>query len=145
MTIPLTRRPATEADVPFLLRLRRESMDRHLGASGASTEESDHLDRIRHRLDCADILLDDGDPVGLLKVARDGDAWTVIQIQLAAAVRGRGIGRTLLEQIIAEARAAGATLGLSVLKANPARALYERLGFVVIGESGHEYVMRLRD
>ena len=138
----LTRRQAEESDVPFLLRLRRESMDRHLQASGASTSEADHLARLRYRFECAEVLLDDGNPVGLLKVSRDAKDWKVIQIQLAPSHQGQGLGAKLLRQVIAEAVAAGASLTLSVLKANPARSLYERLGFVVESESEHEYNMR---
>jgi hypothetical protein len=45
----LTRRRAEESDVPFLMRLRRESMDKHLEATGESTDESDHLARLSNR------------------------------------------------------------------------------------------------
>ena len=45
---------------------------------------------------------------------------------------------------MAEAASTGRTFGLSVEKDNPrAQALYERLGLVVVGEDGDEYVMRL--
>ena len=45
---------------------------------------------------------------------------------------------------MAEAAASGRAFGLSVEQDNPrARALYERLGLVVVGEDGDEYVMRL--
>ena len=138
----LTRRQAAESDVPFLMRLRRESMDKHLNATGASTSESDHLARLRYRFDCAEVLLQDANPVGLLKVSRDGQAWKVIQIQLVSELQGQGLGAKLLTQVIIEAVAAGASLTLSVLKANPARSLYERLGFVVESESEYEYNMR---
>ena len=138
----LTRRQAAESDVPFLMRLRRESMDKHLNATGASTSESDHLARLQYRFDCAEVLLQDGKPVGLLKVSRDGRDWKVIQIQLVSELQGHGLGAKLLRQVITEAVAAGASLTLSVLKANPARSLYERLGFVVESESEFEFNMR---
>lgn len=138
----LTRRQAAESDVPFLMRLRRESMDEHLNATGASTSEADHLARLRYRFDCAEVLLQDGNPVGLLKVSRDGQDWKVIQIQLVSELQGQGLGASLLKQVMTEAIAAEASLTLSVLKANPARSLYERLGFVVESESEYEYNMR---
>jgi len=140
--INLTRRQATESDVPFLMRLRRESMDRHLAATGASTSESEHLARLRYRFDCAEVLLQEGNPVGLLKVSRDGRDWKVIQIQLVSRLQGQGLGAKLLKQVIAEAAVAEAALTLSVLKANQARSLYERLGFVIESESVYEYNMR---
>jgi len=117
-------------------------MDPHLNATGVNMDDSDHLARLRHRFDCAKVLLHDGNPVGLLKVSRDNQDWEIIQVQLAPEHRGHGLGAKLLKQVIAEAVAAGATLTLSVLKANPARLLYERLGFVVVGQSELEYNMR---
>lgn len=117
-------------------------MDQHLNATGASTSKSDHLARLRYRFDCAEVLLQEGNPVGLLKVSRDGRDWKIIQIQLASKLQGQGFGAQLLKQIITEAVAARASMALSVLKANPARSLYERLGFVVESESEYEYNMR---
>jgi ribosomal protein S18 acetylase RimI-like enzyme len=134
MSIQLTRRPATTEDVPFLMRLRRQTMDTHLSASGANTDDDDHLARLMYRFDCAEVLLQDGAPVGLLKVSRDSAQWKLIQIQLVPELQGQGLGADLLVKIIAEADNANAAIALSVLKANPARALYERLKFCVIGE-----------
>jgi ribosomal protein S18 acetylase RimI-like enzyme len=138
----LTRRPVTEADIPFLLRLRHETMDAHLAASGAVSSEAEHWARLRYRFECAELLVEEGLPVGLLKVARDAADWQIIQIQLAPSLQGRGLGRALLEEVIADAARANAALRLSVLKANPARRLYERLGFEVVGESDFDYQMK---
>ena len=138
----IDRRTAREADIPFLLSLRRETMDSHLVASGESTAEEAHLARLMYHFDCAEILIGNGHPVGLLKLRRMPAEWEVIQIQLSTHFQGRGIGCSLLEELIADAAAAGADVKLSVLKANQARRLYERLGFEVIGEDAHEYYMR---
>lgn len=138
----LDRRTATEADIPFLLSLRRETMDVHLVASGASATDQSHLLRLMHHFDCAEVLIRNGEPVGLLKVRRSPAVWEIVQIQLGSRVRGRGIGTRLLEELLAQASAARVDVRLSVLKANPARNLYERLGFEVTGEDDHEYFMQ---
>lgn len=138
----LSRRTATLEDIPFLLALRRTTMDPHLSASGASTSEDQHFKRLMYRFDCAEVLLRDQQPVGLLKVAREGLHWELIQLQLRPDQQGKGTGSQLLAELVAEADAAGATLALTVLKANPAKALYERFDFAVIGESGHGYEMQ---
>ena len=55
---------------------------------------------------------------------------TVSLLAVAAPVRGRGVGGALLRAVEEEARAAGArALALDVIENNPARRLYERLGF----------------
>jgi ribosomal protein S18 acetylase RimI-like enzyme len=48
----------------------------------------------------------------------------------------------LLQELLADAARAQVAVELSVLKANPARLLYERLGFKLIGEDEYEYRMR---
>jgi ribosomal protein S18 acetylase RimI-like enzyme len=139
----LSLRPAREEDVPFLLALREETMDEHFRASGAEPSREQHLERVRVRFECAQIIEREGRPAGLFKVARDGLDWLLIQIQLAPELQGQGVGERLIRELIGEARRAGASLSLHVLRANPARRLYERLGFRIVEEGEHEYLMRL--
>jgi ribosomal protein S18 acetylase RimI-like enzyme len=139
----LSRRPATEADIPFLLALRRETMNGHLAASGIAVDDASRRVRVMHAFDCAELLLADGVPVGLLKLRKLPHEWEIVQVQLAPALQGRGIGRSLLQEILAEAARAGVPVSLSVLKANPAKRLYEELGFEVFGEDAHEFHMRI--
>lgn len=142
----LTRRPATEADIPFLVALREQTMDTHLAASGVVIHAGDpgaaRLQRVRHRFDCAQVLLYEGEPAGLIKLVKSRDRWALLQLQLSPRLQGRGVGRALLDELLAEADAAGVEVILGVLKANPARRLYERLGFVQVGEDAHEFHMR---
>ena len=53
----------------------------------------------------------------------------MIDIALLPDHRGRGIGARLLRDVLHEATAAGLPVRLSVERSNPARSLYERLGF----------------
>ena len=67
-----------------------------------------------------------------------------LSIAAASAHRRKAIGRTLLEALIATARADGfPALSLSVSPLNPARQLYESMGFLKIGESGTSWTLRL--
>jgi predicted GNAT family acetyltransferase len=50
--------------------------------------------------------------------------------------RGQGLGSSVVRQCQQRAAAAGARLELQVRPENPARRLYERLGFRVAGEAG---------
>ena len=98
--------------------------------------------RVMHRFECAEILEKAGVPVGLLKVSRDGKIWRLIQIQFIPSLQGKGLGTIFLKELIAQACDAGTTLTLNVLKENPAKALYERHGFVVESQDEHSYEMR---
>jgi D-serine deaminase-like pyridoxal phosphate-dependent protein/ribosomal protein S18 acetylase RimI-like enzyme len=139
----LQLRFATEADVPFLLELRRLTMSEYLRASGVPQSEPELEQRVRLRFECAQIVLSGNEPIGLFKVARDGTDWTLMQIQIAPAHQGRGIGTRLIRELLLDAQQAGASVRLSVLRANPARQLYQRLGFRVVGELPHSvYLLR---
>lgn len=67
-----------------------------------------------------------------------------VTIGVVSGRRGAGIGAALLRALgeAAAARSIGA-LSLSVEHANPARRLYEREGFVVVGDDGDAFTMRL--
>jgi ribosomal protein S18 acetylase RimI-like enzyme len=57
--------------------------------------------------------------------------------------QNRGIGTEVIRSVIAEAkRTTDGAFDLSVLKVNPARRLYERLGFGVIEETKHHFRMK---
>jgi ribosomal protein S18 acetylase RimI-like enzyme len=140
-----TTRSAVEADLPFLLSLRQATMAPHFARQGIALSDEEQRQRAEYRLDAAGILVVDGAPVGLMKVLRDGDDWTLEQFQVAPSHQGRGLGTRVLRALIADARESGAGLRLSVLKQNPAARLYERLGFRTLGESTDAVKMILVD
>jgi ribosomal protein S18 acetylase RimI-like enzyme len=78
----------------------------------------------------------DGEPAGRLYVDRRQREIRVVDIALTPAFRGRGLGTGLLQALIAEADDGERTLSLHVEQHNPARRLYERLGFRPAGEDG---------
>ena len=68
-----------------------------------------------------------------------------LSVAVAPRHRGTGLGMGLLEQLLAEAEANGLPgISLSVDPANPARHIYERLGFVKVGEAGSSWTMLRR-
>jgi ribosomal protein S18 acetylase RimI-like enzyme len=83
-----------------------------------------------------DIVEVDGEPAGRLYVHRGARDIRIMDIALAPAYRGRGIGSGLLRSLIIEAQASARKLSIHVESNNPARGLYERLGFRVAGEHG---------
>jgi ribosomal protein S18 acetylase RimI-like enzyme len=134
-------RPATAADLPFLLALRIATMAPQFARLGIVLSDEEQRLRAEFRLDAARIVEAQGRSIGLVKVLEDGATWTIEQFQIASEAQGQGVGAAVLRQVIAEACAANATLRLSVLKQNPAARLYARLGFRTLAESERSFKM----
>ena len=64
------------------------------------------------------------------------------EFYVAAEYQNQGIGTQILRDLISEARRKSKSVSLGVLKNNPARRLYERTGFKVMGENEYKYFMR---
>jgi ribosomal protein S18 acetylase RimI-like enzyme len=90
------------------------------------------------------IIICDGHPAGRILVFRSEIELRLVDIALLAEHRGSGIGRSLIQGLMAEAKAAGKPLVLHVEKQNRAIRLYERLGFRVAGDTGGHYRMEWR-
>lgn len=74
-----------------------------------------------------------GAAAGRLWLHRGETEIRILDIALLPLYRSQGIGGFCLRSVLAEARQLGATVRLSVETHNPARRLYERLGFVAAG------------
>lgn len=134
--------PAKTEDIDYLVDLRKATMSRHLENSNLPQTDEMMRARVLYRFDCAKLIIINGKRAGLLKIIKEGPEWELSQIQLEEEFQGQGIGGGIVKDLLLEAEDKGADIRLRVLKANPARRLYERLGFVVFEENGHAYVMK---
>ncbi|RBP53653.1 GNAT family N-acetyltransferase [Arenicella xantha] len=132
--------PAVESDETYLLALRKQTMTEHLEAAGLFLSEAEHLARLRHLYSCCYLVLINGERIGAIKYQSTASELNLLQLQIERDHQGAGYGSAIIQQILAHH--AGKQIGLSVLKANPAFGLYQRLGFAVVGEDEHEYLMR---
>jgi GNAT superfamily N-acetyltransferase len=128
-------RPARAEDDEFLFTTRRDGFRRYVELN---KPWDDDYQRAVAKADFAaapvEIIERDGVAIGYQIVERKADHWWLDEIVLIASERDRGIGADLVRAIMAAARAAGLPLRLNCLRANPARHLYDRLGFRVIAE-----------
>jgi ribosomal protein S18 acetylase RimI-like enzyme len=143
----VTLRPATDADLDFLHRLyattREDELtqvpwtDEQKAAFVSQQFHAQHQYWHENYTDTSwDLVLLDGAPVGRLYVARWADDIRVVDIALMPEHRGDGVGTRLLREILAEGDASGRKVSIHVEIFNPARSLYERLGFVPAEEKG---------
>jgi ribosomal protein S18 acetylase RimI-like enzyme len=85
----------------------------------------------------------DNERAGRLRITRTADCIELCGIQLLPGFQRHGIGTAIVEDLKAQAAGAGIPVDLGVEKDNPdARKLYERLGFVHVGETDQEFKLR---
>jgi len=139
----ISLRPATRDDYDFLWWLHRATMRPYVEETWGWDEQwqakyfHDHFDPItREIVEC------DGVPVGCISVERRERCIFLAAIEIAPDYQSREIGTELIRDLLNEADGRGVAIELQVLQVNPARRLYERLGFAVIGETETHYIMR---
>jgi GNAT superfamily N-acetyltransferase len=89
------------------------------------------------------IITMNGDDILWLQATMTDSALFLGQLYLCGHMQGQGIGTEVLQILIEEARRAGKSVTLGVVKINPARRLYERLGFQCTHEDEHKVYLRL--
>jgi RimJ/RimL family protein N-acetyltransferase len=140
-------RPVRDDDRDFLFRLYASTREQELAPVPWSTERKESF--LRQQFDVQtswwlkqysdatfDVVEVDGEPGGRLYVHRSPNEHRVVDIALMPFHRARGIGTQLLSEVVAEADRARTRVSLHVEVFNPARRLYERLGFVPVEDKG---------
>ena len=143
MSSSITLRPATPEDSAFLQELFASTRDEFKmliadeGQLAALITMQFNFQRQQFRDGYPEskdnLVLLDEKPIGRLLVD-EGDPVTLVDVALLPAYRNRGIGRQLLDDLLAQAGRARKAVRLQVVKTNPARHLYERLGFRQVSE-----------
>lgn len=155
-------RPLASADEPFLWEMLYQALYVPPGAPPFPPEVVRQPEISRYvagwgRADDAGfvaLLEETAEPIGavwirLLQGAKRGygyvdDATPELTIAMRPTARGQGLGTQLLTKMIALARGQYPALSLSVASENPARRLYQQLGFAVVEQNGASLTMRLK-
>jgi len=82
------------------------------------------------------IILWNDAPIGRLLLDRGEREFTLVDIALLPTHRRAGIGTHLIEGLLVEAAAVGKPVRLTVWHSNPAKRLYERMGFSAANNDG---------
>lgn len=149
----VTTRPATLADVGFLT-------DVVVEATYDQGRFPDDFDEVDYRAGFGEwtaeqvrgdgagssiaVVQVDGQDAGRLRVVRRDGLVEIAGLQLLPEHQSRGVGRTVVEAVAAQARADGLPVELGVEMDNPrARQFWERCGFRYVGEGEGEHRLRL--
>ncbi len=147
-------RPATAADRAFLVALYGTTRADELSVvpwtdaeKAAFIEMQFHAQDVAYRQSYPDgqflVVLAAGEPIGRLCLARLDDELRVIDVALVPTRRGKGTGSALMAWVLAQADRDGVAVTLHVEPWNPAKRLYERLGFESLEQRGiYEFMRR---
>lgn len=120
-------RPACDADYQYCYRLTKRNMidlfGRHWGGWVPAEFNKDF------NPDLISIVIMNGRRVGYFSVKTDDQGVYIENIQLSRFLQGKGIGTEILMQLLN--RHAKEVVRLTTFSDNPARRLYERLGFII--------------
>lgn len=145
-------RPVTGADGTFLRHLYGTTREEELRAvPWSDAEKAAFVDMQfaaqkahyeEHYRGCAFLVVElEGRPIGRLYVDRGPEDIRIVDITLLPELRGRGIGGTLMREILAEGQAAAKVVSIHVERDNRAMRLYRRLGFRHVDTYGAYHLM----
>lgn len=145
-------RAMTAEDQPFLKRLYASTRTEELAQTDWSeAEKASFLEfqfSAQHKFYTEQfteaefhIVLLEGEPIGRLYVDRREAEIRLIDIALLPEHRGKGIGSSLVRDLLAEGARISKPIRIHVEQFNSALRLYERLGFRRIADKGVYYLM----
>jgi ribosomal protein S18 acetylase RimI-like enzyme len=131
----------TERD--YLYKVFRAAMKEYITQTRREWSEQREEAQFQQQLDISatHVIRVDNSDIGFITAPiRDKIIW-IHTICIIPEHQNKGFGTEVIRSVIVQAREQKMPLYLSVLKMNPARRLYERLGFRVTQESTHHYQM----
>lgn len=151
----ITLRDSAPQDELFLREVYACTREQELAMTPWNTEQREAF--LRFQFDAQDayyrqqypdagyqIILNDGDPVGRLYVARMPREIKILDLTVLPQYRNKGIGYILLTEILAEANNHGKSVLIWVEQASPAQGLFKRLGFSKKEDDGYQDLLEWR-
>jgi GNAT superfamily N-acetyltransferase len=138
-------RPATRADEAMLFALHRDGLREYVDATWGWNDAWQEAHFSGHYAPVRNAVIERGSnrvAIGRVSLSLHWRALFLRDIELIAAERNRGLGGAVVRGVLNLARAEGRPVELFVLNCNPARHLYARLGFRVVGDDGARLTMR---
>jgi ribosomal protein S18 acetylase RimI-like enzyme len=138
----LSLRPAGAADFDYCARLYFAEMERIIRELNLDRNAQIASFRRQWQPNDVRIITRDGTDIGWLQsVTRDGTLF-LGQLFVEAPFQRQGIGTEIMRRLIGEAGQMRQAMTLGVVKTNPAKRLYERLGSRITHEDARKFYMR---
>lgn len=148
----LTLRRYTDSDIPFMGKLYASTRYDELAVTHFSEEQKQQFINQQfgaqllhytqyYNSDAFNIIELRGEAIGRFFVDFWDDQIRVVDIAIANRYRNLGIGSFLFERLFAQARQKNIPVTIHVERNNPAKGLYERLGFRAKSETNEIYLL----
>ncbi len=143
MALCITRRQASESDRELLYDLLKRALGPHIEATYGPWDEGWQRQNFSETTDPAahEIVELNGEPIGCLLVTKHADYIELDRVFVLPEHQNCGIGAGLVREVLDAAVRDGKVVRLQVFRMNPAVRLYERLGFVRVGETETHVIM----
>lgn len=136
-------RVATKKDYDFLYGLHCKTMHDYIEATWGWDEDwqQNHF-KDSFQPEANQIIILNGKEIGRVEVDYKEFGIHIGNIQISPNSQNKGIGSRIILDIIRQAQLKNNPVTLQVLKVNPARCFYERLGFVIVDEDEAHFKMK---
>ena len=134
-------RPALQQDFDYCRRIYFAEMnwiieELHLDPAAQQVSFQQQWDPTQVR-----IMVLDGADAGWLQTITQAHELFIAQMFVDRPLQRKGVGTEVIKRLIGEATQLNRTVRLNVVKINPVRRLYERLGFRVTHEDDRKFYM----
>ena len=149
----ITLRPVGDQDEGFLLAAYTSTRAEEMARVPWTVEQKEAFLRMQfaaqnqhyaaeHPQANHDIVCRDGIAVGRVYVARNPDELHILDITILPQYRGAGTGSTVLRRLMEEGAETAKPVTIYVESFNPSLALFRKLGFEPVSESGFHQLLR---
>jgi len=135
-------RPATPADYDFIYQVKKVALGAYTAVTWGwdeaflSAHFAEGFDPAEHQVIVADLQ-----DIGELAIENGESDINLAGIYILPQFQRRGFGSAVTKDLISEGKLSGRPVRLQVLKVNPAKLLFEFLGFNLIEEKQNHFVL----
>ena len=153
MTPEISRRPAGDADLPFLFELYASTRAAELAMTPWTPEQKAAFVQMQFQAQIRgyresyphavhEMIAAGGRLAGRVYFSREADHLHILDLTIAPEQRNAGIGSAVLAEIFAEADGRGWPVTIFVESFNPSLRLFLRLGFKVVSQDSFQLLLR---